>query len=127
MKNILNNKRNFLAVILVLLLVAFNIASCVNSCGQDSARRSEMVKRINLEESLIKVTQEKNSLAEKLSAREKELEKEKAEFEAAKKNFNQEKLICQNLKGELDNLNKVNAALEEDLKKSLAALKKAKR
>jgi len=127
MKVFLQNKPKFLFVLLISLLFIFNIASCINSCSQDSARKNEMAKRMGLEENLIKITQEKNSLAEKLTVKEKELEKDKTDLVAVRNSLEQEKLVCRNLKEELEKLNKVNAELEEDLKKALGALKKAKR
>ena len=109
------------------ILLLFNIGSCVNSYSQDSARKKEMMQRMDLEERLNKFTQEKSATLEKLKAKEKELEAEKSSSESAKKALTQEQLVCRNLKEELEKVTRVKENLEEDLKKALAINKKVKK
>ena len=113
--------------VLSLILFVFNIGSCANLYSQSSARRKEMAQRMDLEEKMIKFTKEKAAILEKLKAREKELEEEKASSQAIKKVLVQEQLVGQSIKEELEKVTKLKQALEDDLKEALANSKKAKK
>lgn len=113
--------------ILVVLLLVLNIGSCASSLNQGSARRKEMAQRIELEEKMSKFNQEKAVIIDKVKAKDRELDVEKALHEATKKALLQEQLIGQSLKEDLQKVTKVKEALEEELKGALAANKKAKK
>lgn len=113
--------------VLSLILFALNIGSCVNSYSQSSARKKEMAQRMNLEEEMIKSTQERAVILKKLEAKEKELGEEKTSCQATKKALVQERLVGQSIKEELQKETKLEQALKEDLKEALAKSKKAKK
>lgn len=113
--------------VLVVLLLALNIGSCASSLSQNSSRRKEMAQRIELEEKLSKFNQEKAVIIDKVKAKDRELDEEKALHEATKKALLQEQLVGQSLKEDLQKVTKVKEALEEELKGALAANKKAKK
>ncbi|MBM3244161.1 MAG: hypothetical protein FJZ12_04955 [Candidatus Omnitrophica bacterium] len=122
--------KNRLVVILSILsvsLLVINIGSCVGSYSQNSLRKKEMAQRIQAEEKLMAFSSEKASLADRLKAKEKELDEERVAFQATKSALLQEQLVCQTLKEELQKVTKVKEALETDLKKALADLKKARK
>ena len=127
MKEMFKEKPVVVLGILSLVLFIFNIGSCASSYGQSNARRKEMAQRMDTEEKMVRSNQEKAALLEKFKAKDKELEEEKAAGQAAKKALAQEQLVCQNLKDELQKVNKLKEALEDNLKEALAANKKAKR
>lgn len=127
MKVMFKEKPVLMLAILSIVLFVFNIGSCVSSYSQNAARRKEMAQRLDSEEKMVKANQEKAALLEKLKAKDKELEEEKAAGQAAKKTLTQEQLVYQNLKDELQRVNKLNEALEDNLKEAIAANKKAKK
>jgi hypothetical protein len=107
------------------ILFVLNIASCASSISQGSARKKEMAQRMELEEKFSKYNQEKAVVIEKVKAKDKELEEEKAVHLATKKALAQEQMISQSLKEDLQKITKLKETLEEELKQNLA--KKAKR
>ena len=102
------------------ILIIFNICSCNNAYRQKSARDKEMGQRLDLEERLSKINQEKVATLDKLQ---KDLEEEKAAHLNSKKALTEEQLINQSLKEELQKVVKVKEALEKDLKDALASKK----
>jgi len=127
MKAMFKEKPVLILVILSLILFILNIGSCLSSYSQNAARRKEMAQRMDIEEKLIKVNQEKAALLEKFKAKDKESEEEKTVCQSAKKALIQEQLVCQNLKDELLKVTKLKEALEDNLKEALAANKKARK
>ncbi|MBN2830830.1 MAG: hypothetical protein JXL82_00915 [Candidatus Omnitrophica bacterium] len=122
--------KNRQVVILLVLCISFfilNIGSCISSYSQGSLRKKEMAQRLDAEEKLVRLSQEKVSLTGKLNAKEKELEEERVAFQATKKALLQEQMVCQTLKDELQKVTKVKETLETDLKKALKESKKVKR
>jgi hypothetical protein len=86
-----------------------------------------MAQRFDVEEKIVKLSQEKALLTEKLKAQEKESQEDKAALEATKKSLFQEQLVGQTIKDDLQKLTKINEALELKLKESLKTVKKAKK
>ena len=127
MEEMLKGKLIVILAVLSVILFVFNIGSCANSYSQSSARKKEMAQRIDLEEKMIKFTQEKAIILKKLEAKEKELEEEKVSCQATKKALVQEQLVGQSIKEELEKVTKLKQALEEDLKEALVSSKKAKK
>jgi len=113
--------------ILTVLLFVLNIGSCASSLNQGVARKKEMAQRIELEEKLSKFNQEKSVIIDKVKTKDKELDEEKAAHQVTKKALVQEQLIVQSLKEDLQKVIKTKETLEEELKRVLAANKKAKR
>lgn len=103
------------------------LSSCSSSSRQKSAWRSEMSKRLDLEERMTKFSQEKSGLEEKAKAKAKELEVEQAANQTTKKALLQEQLINMSLKEELQKVTKLKEALEKDLKNALVTGKKPKK
>jgi len=126
-KALFQEKPVLMLAILSLVLFVLNIASCVSSCRQNSELKEEMTQKIDAEEKMTKANQEKAAILEKLKAKDKESEEERATCQAARKALAQEQLICQNLKDELQKVTKLKEALEDDLRAALAVNKKAKR
>ena len=127
MKEVFKEKPVVILAVLSLVLFVFNIGSCASSYSQNAARRKEMAQRLDSEEKMVKANQEKAAILEKLKAKDKESEEERATCQAARKALAQEQLICQNLKDELQKVTKLKEALEDDLRAALAVNKKAKR
>lgn len=121
------NKTVIILTISVLLLLVFNIGSCINAYSQNSGRKKEMFQRIDLEEKMARAAQESADANARLKGLQKQLDDEKSNFQAAKKALIQEQLVNDSLKEELQNLTKVKEALEEELKKHAANTKKAKK
>ena len=121
------NRLVVILTILVLLLFVFNIGSCINAYSQNSNLKKEMFQRMDLEEKMAKASQENASAAGKLKGLQKQLDDERADYQATKKALTQEQLVNNSLKEELQNLTKVKEALEEELKKEAAGTKKAKK
>lgn len=114
--------KNRLILILVIITVTsliFGMGSCSEKRKLLGLRESEMSKRLDAEEKLSKFSQDKLVLEEKIKAKEKELQDEKAAHGATKKALTQEQLVNQSLKEELDKVTKLKEALEEDLKEAL--------
>lgn len=97
-------QKNNLTVVLLIVcaaLIFFNIQSCSSGLRQKKAREKEMAVRLDAEEKLVKFTQEKQVLEEKLKSKEQELADEKAGHQVTKKALLQEQLVNQGLKEEL--------------------------
>jgi len=112
---------------LALVLLVFNICSCVNAHNQSSARKKEMFQRMELEEKSGKLALENANTAGKLKELQKQLEQEATANLETKKILTQEQLMNNSLKEDLQKLNKAKETLEEELRKQLAFNKKAKK
>lgn len=124
------NLKTRLIIILGILTIIFfisTIGSCSSAARQKSLREKEMMTRLDSEEKLSKFQQEKQALDAKLTSVNQALEEEKAGLGAAKKALLQEQLVNQSLKDELQKVDKIKEALEEDLKEALAGKAKAKK
>lgn len=114
--------KNRLIVILAILACIFFIisaGSCSGSRRQRLARDKEMAARLDLEEKMSGLTQDKGTLEQKLSSASENLEQEKASHEITKKALLQEQLVNQSLKEELQKITKLKEKLEEDRKEAL--------
>jgi hypothetical protein len=110
-------------ILLLGILTAIFFVSTISSCGNvyknKLAHGKEIVKRVELEKKLVKISQEKTAQDEKLGAVVKELEQERGGHEVTKKALVQEQLVNESLKEELVKVTKLKEALEEDLKEAL--------
>jgi len=113
-----------LAVIIAILVVS-NISSCSNMIKQRSVRDKEMATRMDLEEKIGAINQEKSLMDAKAAALSQELEEEKAAHQATKKALLQEQMVNESLKEEIQKVTKLKEALEEDLKEALVSGKQA--
>lgn len=87
-----------------------------------------MATRLDLEEKMSRVLQEKTALENKLKNLEKDLEEEKAAQKSAKSALIQEQLVSQSLKEELAKVNnQLQAFKEAELKEASESLKKTKK
>jgi preprotein translocase subunit SecF len=126
MEEALKDKLILVLAILVMIFFVWNIASCSNVFKFRKARDKEMITRLELEEKLNKLTQDKTLTDNKLAAANKELQEEKAAHQAVQKALSQEQLLTQSLKEELQKVVKLKEALEEDLKEALVGAKQTK-
>lgn len=116
-----NIKSRIILVLSMLALIFFvgSLKSCGNAYRQKQARDKEMAARLDLEEKISKISQEKSLSEEKLQVVEKELHEMKLELEESKRALTQEQLASQGLKEELKKVTKLKETLEEDLKEAL--------
>lgn len=123
-----NIKDKVILVLVILTMIFFvgTVGSCSNVQRQRNAFNKEMFARLTVEEKMSKFMQEKAALEDKIKAKDKELEEEKAAQQATKKALVQEQLVNQALKEELQKVVKLKEALEEDLKEALVAGKSTK-
>jgi hypothetical protein len=122
--------RNRLVVILAALNLIFffgTLSSCSNARKQKSLKDKEMFSRIDVEEKMSKVSQDKTYFEDKLKIKDKELEDEKTAHQSAKKILAQEQLLNQSLREELAKVIKLKEAAEDELRKALGKDKASKR
>lgn len=119
MDEAIKNKVILVLAILSAIFFVGTIGSCSSAYRQKTSRDKEMAKRLDYEERLTKVMQERESAQAKLKLQTQELEEEKALHQEDKKALLQEQLINQNIKEELNKVTKLKEALEEDLKDAL--------
>lgn len=119
MEDALKNRLILALVILSIICLVWTIGSCSNVRRFKTARDKEMITRLDLEERVSKLTQEKALSDSKINALLQELEEEKVAHQASKKALLEGQLINQSLKEELQKLVKLKETLEEDLKEAL--------
>lgn len=119
MEDKLKNRVMLALGILSVILLVTTINSCKSQRSQESRWRKEMALRLDSEEKANKITQDQAVLSEKLRKSEEALQESGKSLESAKKALVQEQLVNQNLRVEMDKLNKLKQALEEDLKEAL--------
>ncbi|MEW6101638.1 MAG: hypothetical protein AB1481_05030 [Candidatus Omnitrophota bacterium] len=116
---VLKNKVVLILSVLCVVLFVAMASSCSRAYQQQALRTKEMSARLDSEEKLNKLSEEKAHLEEKIKSAQKALGEEKTGHESTKKALTQEQMINQSLKEELAKVNKLKEALEEDLKKAL--------
>lgn len=126
MDEAIKNRIIFVLVILTAIFFVSSISSCSATQRLKSGRDREMLTRLDLEEKLSKVTQEKAKLEERVSGLIKELEEEKAAHETANKALLQEQMVSQSLNEEIEKITRLKETLENDLKEALVAKEAAK-
>jgi len=96
-------KNRTIVVLSVLSLGLFllNIGSCVSSYGQSAAHKKEMALRLDIEEKMMKLSQEKAALLEKIKAKEEESEEARSALQSAEEALLEEELVSQGLRDEL--------------------------
>ena len=117
-----DNLRGRLVLVLGILSVIFLllwVASCNDVRKFKVARDKEMNIRLESEQKLDEFTKQKTGLEDKINKVQQELAQEKAELQTTKKTLVQEQLISNSLKAELEKINRLKEALEEDLKDAL--------
>lgn len=120
------NAKNKLILILALfsiLLVITSLRSCSISQKTREVRDKEIAARLDLEEKVSKIEQQKSNLEKKVTNLGKELEQEKAAYETANKSFNDEKSENDRLRDELEKAARLKEKLEENLKEALVSNK----
>lgn len=118
------NAKNKLILILVffsILLVIISLRSCSISQRTKEVRDKEIAARLDLEEKVSKIEQQKTNLEKKINNLGKELEQEKSAHEAVKKSLDDEKLENNRLRDELEKVNRLKEKLEENLKEALVS------
>lgn len=126
MEETIKNRVILILIILSIMFLVSSIGSCFNVRQYKSSREEEMSKRLEAEEKLSKIMQEKVVLSNKLADAQKTLEEEKASHQATKKALVQEQIVGQSLKEEMVKVTKLKEALEEDLKEALVTDKNVK-
>lgn len=126
MEETLRNRLILISGILNILLLLVAVGSCNNAIQQKKLKEKEMYNRLTSEEKIDKYVRERAILEEKLKKTEDDLQEEKAAGEATRKALVQEQLVNQSLKSELEKINRLKEALEEDLKEALISGKAEK-
>ena len=116
MEERLKNRIVLILAVFCLLFFVFAVSSCNGASRQKLARDKEMAARLDLEEKMSKIAQEKIVLDEKIKAGEKELSEEQASLDSSKKSLQQEEMVNISLKDELAKVTKVKDDLEEEFK-----------
>lgn len=121
-------KDRIILILFILTVIFFigTVSSCSNALHNRANRDKEMLARIDLEEKIAKVIQDKAAAEGRLESASSELETEKAAHQAAEKTLAQERLVNESLKEDLEKITKLKEALEEDLKDALVKGKAAK-
>lgn len=114
-KGILKNKKLLSLIILFLIFFIIALGSCSNIQKKKRLIQKEISQRMNLEQRLANFEGEKQKLENNLLVCQKELQELKQELETTKAALSQEQLINSSLKKELDKVNRLKEALEEDL------------
>jgi len=122
----IKNRVILILVILTVILFIGALNSCSSAQRYRAAHDKEMAARLNLEEKMNKITQEKRTWDEKLEGKDKELEEGKAALETAQQNLEGEVLLRQSLEEELEKVIKLKETLEEDLKDLLVTGRRSK-
>jgi len=110
----------YILAILTAIFFVSSVSSCSATHRLKSGRDKEMLTRLDLEEKFSKITQEKTRIEDKLAGLTKGLEEEKTAHQATNKALLQEQMVSQSLKEEVDKINRLKDALEENLKEALA-------
>jgi chromosome segregation ATPase len=122
--------KNRLVVIILavatLLCSGLAVSSCFNARNQKLSADRIKAGSWDLEQKIGKLTQEKAALEAKLKELNKNLEEGKSGEQSAKKALLQEQMINSSLKEDIKKLNRVQEALEADLKTALATDKATK-
>lgn len=104
------NKIIIILAVSVVLFLALSIGSCVNAYNQNAGRKKEMLQRMDLEEKISRLNQERAK-----------------ELDATKKELTREQMMSQSLKEELQKMTKLKEDLEEKLNKESTANKKGQK
>jgi predicted RNase H-like nuclease (RuvC/YqgF family) len=115
MREILKDKKILTLVILVFVFFIIAVGSCSQNRRQKTIIQQEISKRMDLEAQIANFQNQGKGLRENLLTSQQELDEIKQELEVTQKALSQEKLINSSLKKELDKVNKLKQALEEDL------------
>ncbi len=115
------NKLILILAVTTFIFFVLSLASCNTSHRQKTARDKEMSLRLDLEEKITKLAQDRNQLQQKLNAATQALEEEKAAHLSTKKSLATEQAVSQSLKEEVAKVTKLKEALEEDLKEALVS------
>lgn len=121
--------KNRIILILAIFTIIFFIGtmnSCSNAHRLKTVRDKEMALRLDSEEKLNKLAQDKITLEEKLNKLAQDLEEEKVANQSNRKALMQEQLISQSLKEELEKISRLKDKLEENLKEALVTEKASK-
>lgn len=113
-------------IILTCLFLAISVDSCRRTQQHRQLRDKEMSLRLDLEEKMNFLMRDKEILEGKLEKSAKELEEEALAHQSTKNILLDEQLRTQNLMGELENANKQNKIMEQDLQKTLSDVKEVK-
>lgn len=114
-------KSRIILVLAILTLIFFigTVSSCSSAYRNKLAQDKEIVKRMDLEEKLNKISQEKAKQEEKCTAARKELEEKKDDLQTAKNALAEERQVNKSLREDLDKTARLKEALEQDLREAL--------
>ncbi|RJP29721.1 MAG: hypothetical protein C4533_01665 [Candidatus Omnitrophota bacterium] len=119
----LGNKLVYILGALCVVLLVITFSSCSNASRQKAAREKEIFNKLEAEEKLSKVSQDKVSMQEKIAALTKESEALAGDLGKTKNLLEQEKMISQSIKEELNKVTKEKESLERQLEEALAGNK----
>ena len=118
-----NKMKLIIIVLAVLTCIGFSVAavSCRDSMQQKVSVNQEKSSRFDLEKKINDLTQENVKLGTQLRKAGEDSEAQNASVQAMKNTFEQEQLVNKSLKEELQKVNKLKEALEQNLKEALTA------
>jgi septal ring factor EnvC (AmiA/AmiB activator) len=117
--------RLILGLVLLCVILIFGSAnSCSSSRVQEKKWRDEMSRRLDAEEKASMLQQDEGKMNDRLRKSEASLQECGKTLDSTKKALQEEQAVNQNLRGEIDKLNKLKDALEADLKEALAKIPK---
>jgi len=116
-------KSRLILILAILTAIFFltSVSSCMDSRRQRTSRYKEMSTRMGLEEKAEKFNSERAALSDKIKELEKNLGSQKGELEKTKEALSQQQLANRSLTEELEKVNKLKEALEENLKEALVS------
>ncbi|MCM8791537.1 MAG: hypothetical protein NC826_00050 [Candidatus Omnitrophica bacterium] len=126
-KEELKNRIILILSVLTLILFVTTINSCSESYKQRKQKEKELRQRIELEEKLNRLSDERNIWLSNLDKCQQELRQMNEKLQVTEKNLFQQELINKSLKEELDKITKLKETLEESLKEALVSKPDKKR
>ena len=104
---------------LVVIFFIWALNSSIKASNIKKSHQQEASRRMDLELNMVKLSQARESLEKQAISLEKELNVAKETNASLEKTLSQEQIVTEELKEELDKLDKLKITLEEDLKEAL--------
>ena len=124
MEEAVKNKTILILSVLCLVFFLISLGSCSSMLQYKRVKDKETASRFDLEEKVNKLIQEKTLYETKMNSVNEEVNKAKATADGAVKALQQEQMVSQSLKYDLDKVTKLNQKLEDDLKEALEQIMK---
>lgn len=114
-------KDRIILILIVLMIIFFvsTVSSCLEVAKLKKTINQEMTVRMESEESALNLSRENADLKQKIAQLNTDLDQEKAAHKVTRDTLNQELLVSQSLREEIEKLTKLKEKLEENLKEAL--------